>query len=232
MTISHFLTFSGPTAHAAQIRDWFAGAPAAAIMALPGVETLDLYAPEPSEDPYLDDGAGPVLMVQTGFASTDALEAGLAAPGGKAAFSDFAGTPAANRALAHDAMELKFFPVAGQSAPSPLIAPLSYVVRYHRPADDEAHFVEYYCAHHPPVLGKFPRIRNVMCYLPIAWRDPTDIARADYLLGNEVVFDSLDDLNAALKSEVRHELRADYKTFPPSSGGNTHYAMRRQRLFG
>ena len=42
----------------------------------------------------------------------------------------------------------------------------------------------------------------------------------------------IDDLNAALKSEVRHELRADYKTFPLSNGRNTHYAIRRQRLFG
>ncbi|MHA1569402.1 MAG: hypothetical protein ACTSXZ_08020, partial [Alphaproteobacteria bacterium] len=64
------------------------------------------------------------------------------------------------------------------------------------------------------------------------WRDPTDIVRADYLLGNEVVFDSLEDLNAALKSEVRHELRADYKTFPRFHGRNTHCAMRRRRLFG
>ncbi len=232
MTISHFLTFSGPAADAADIRDWFAGAPAAALMALPGVETLDLYAPEPSDDPYLDDGTGPVLTVQTGFESAHALEAGLAAPGAREAFGDFAGTPAASCALSHDAMELQFFPVAGENAPGPLTATLSYVVRYHRPADDETHFVDYYCAHHPPVLGKFPRIRNVMCYLPIAWRDPTGIASADYLLGNEVVFDGIDDLNAALKSEVRHELRADYKTFPRFHGANTHYAMRRHRLFG
>ena len=84
---------------------------------------------------------------------------------------------------------------------------------------------------HPPVLGKFPRIRNVMCYLPIAWTDPTGIASADYLLGNEVVFDSLEDLNAALASDVRHELREDYKSFPPFYGTNSHYAMRRQRLY-
>ncbi len=69
-----------------------------------------------------------------------------------------------------------------------------------------------------------------MCYLPIAWTDSTNIAVADYLLGNEVVFDSLDDLNAALASDVRHELREDYKNFPPFYGTNTHYAMRRQRL--
>lgn len=248
MTISHFLVYTGDAETGAAIRDWFAGAPAAMLIALPGVETVDLYAPESSDDPYLDPqphgGGGPVLMAQTGYRDTDALEAGLAS----SAFRDLLDDPALipgqtpgqspgqgggrGGGLSHDAMELQSFPVAGEEAPAALAAPVSYVVRYHRPAQDETHFVEHYCAVHPPVLGKFPRVRNVICYLPIAWTDPTNIANADYLLGNEVVFDSLEDLNAALASDVRHELREDYKSFPPFYGTNTHYAMRRQRLAG
>ena len=46
-------------------------------------------------------------------------------------------------------------------------------------------------------------------------------------IGNEVVFDSLDALNAALASDVRHRLREDYKSFPVKPGPNTHYAMQR-----
>lgn len=232
MTISHFLTFGGPAGVAATLRDWFMDAPAAVLAGLSGVETLDLYIPENSHDPMLDDGAGPLLTAQTGFASLEALEAGIAAPALSEALGDLADGPASACTIAHDAMELKFFPVAGEDRPAPLTAPVSYVVRYHRPADDEAHFVEHYCAHHPPVLGKFPKIRNVMCYLPLDWIDPLGVPRADYLLGNEVVFDSLGDLNAALASDVRHELREDYKTLPPFHGRNTHYAMRRERLWG
>ena len=44
-------------------------------------------------------------------------------------------------------------------------------------------------------------------------------------------FDSVDALNAALKSDVRHRLREDYKRFPPFTGRNTHYAMTRTRVF-
>ncbi len=235
MTISHFHVYTGDAETGAAIRDWFAGAPAAMLAALPGVETLDLYTPESSEDPYLDpqlhDGSGPVLMAQTGFEHTDALESGLDSRAFRDLLDDATRVPGSGWGLSHDAMELRVFPVAGEDAPAPLAAPVSYVVRYQRPAQDEAHFVEHYCAVHPPVLGKFPRIRNVMCYLPIAWTDPTGIASADYLLGNEVVFDSLEDLNAALASDVRHELREDYKSFPPFYGTNSHYAMRRQRLY-
>jgi uncharacterized protein (TIGR02118 family) len=127
-------------------------------------------------------------------------------------------------------MEMQFFPVAGESEPAPLTAPVSYVVRYHRPAENEAGFIEHYVANHPPILGKFPNIRNVICYLPIGFDDPNGIESADYMLGNEVVFDSLEDLNAALQSPVRHELREDFKTFPSFAGANTHYAMIRNRL--
>jgi hypothetical protein len=46
------------------------------------------------------------------------------------------------------------------------------------------------------------------------------------------VFDTLDAFNAAMASDVRRELRADFKRFPPFSGANTHYPMDRRRLVG
>ena len=55
---------------------------------------------------------------------------------------------------------------------------------------------------------------------------------ADYMLGNEVVFDAIGAFNAAMASEVRRELRADFHRFPPFSGQNTHYPMDRKRLIG
>jgi hypothetical protein len=42
---------------------------------------------------------------------------------------------------------------------------------------------------------------------------------------NRVMFDSPEALTAALQSPVRHELRADFHTFPPFEGGNFHYPM-------
>ena len=42
---------------------------------------------------------------------------------------------------------------------------------------------------------------------------------------NKVVFDDAAALTAALNSPVRHEMRADFKNFPPFEGRNSHYPM-------
>ena len=105
------------------------------------------------------------------------------------------------------------------------------MVRYHRPAENEAEFVSHYLADHPPLLAKFPGIRSVLCYLPLdalASTLPTVI----YMLGNEVVFDTPEAFNAAMASPVRHELRAHFRRFPKFTGRNTHYPMMRRQLAG
>jgi uncharacterized protein (TIGR02118 family) len=124
----------------------------------------------------------------------------------------------------------KFYSAEGETGEQALQAPFSYVVRYHRPAEDERAFIVHYLADHPPLLAKLPNIRSVLCYLPIGWQDPNALASADYMLGNEVVFDSVEHFNAAMNSPVRHELRAHFRKFPSFSGRNTHYPMMRTRL--
>ena len=229
-TIAYFATVMGRSEDGAAYRRWFRDGPGAALESLPDLQAYDLYVPEASHDPYLDDGPGPLVMAQLYFADVAALERALGAPAFPTAALSGEGAPASDLSVAHEAMRTQYFPVAGETVPAPLKAPLSYVVRYHRPAEDETAFIDFYVKHHPPLLGEFPGIRNVMCYLPIEWRDPTGIPHADYMLGNEVAFDSVDALNAALKSDVRHRLREDYKRFPPFTGRNTHYAMTRTRI--
>ena len=46
-------------------------------------------------------------------------------------------------------------------------APFSYVVRYHKPADDEEAFIKNYVATHPPTLALLPGIRSVIVLLLI-----------------------------------------------------------------
>jgi uncharacterized protein (TIGR02118 family) len=104
------------------------------------------------------------------------------------------------------------------------------VVRYHRPADDEAEFVAHYLADHPPLLAKLPKIRSVLCYLPLDAAASRMLPAADIMIGNEVAFDSPEAFNAAMASPVRAELRAHFRTFPKFSGRNTHYPMMRRRL--
>jgi uncharacterized protein (TIGR02118 family) len=197
---------------------------------LAGLTASDLYLPAVGrhQDPFVDDGPGPQFLIMLEFPNVDALVGAARSP-------DFA-APLARKpgglVLSADAMERRFYPVAGAAQANPLAAPFSYSVRYHRPAEDEARFVDFYLANHPPLLGRLPGIRNVICYLPLLGIRAADLPSADYMLGNEVVFDTLDAFNGAMASDIRRELRADFKRFPPFSGANTHYPMDRRRLVG
>ena len=73
--------------------------------------------------------------------------------------------------------ERHFYPVGRRDRARTATAPFSYVVRYHRPAEDEAAFIRNYVDTHPPTLGKLPGIRSVMCYFPQADRGAGLVAR-------------------------------------------------------
>jgi len=201
---------------------------APAWAALPGLTAVDLYRPlrGGTHDPFNNDGPGPLLMAMLQFPTRDKLEAGLA----DVRFKQSLGGAPAGVAITGTGFERRFYPVAGESNPGPLRAPFSYVVRYHHPAESVEEFVSHYIADHPPILGKLPEIRSVLCYLPLSSGAEGVLPAADYMVGNEVVFDTPDAFNAAMASPVRHELRAHFHSFPKFTGKNTHYPMMRRRL--
>jgi hypothetical protein len=219
----------GPAAAAPAVRHWHDGA-AATWRGLPGLVSHDLYVPaaQGAQDPLVDDGPGPLLLAMLAFAGADALARALE---GAAFAAPLPRLPAGVRA-AGEAMECRHYPVAGAAAPGPLCAGFSYVVRYHRPAEDEAAFIANYLATHPATLARLPGIRNIMCYFPLDRPNPAGLARAGYMLGNEVVFDDVAAFNRTMASPVRQELRAHFHAFPPFSGANTHYPMVRTRVGG
>jgi hypothetical protein len=187
-----------------------------------------------TRDPYNNDGGGPLMMLMLDFATSDALAAAvtggcLAAPLAHADGFTATGT----------ALQRRCYPVIEDATPAPLQAPFSYVVRYHRPADDEAAFVKDYLASHPAIEARLPGIRAIMCYLPVNAPPDRDLrgARgllpsADYMIGNEVVFDDAASFNIAMASPVREELRGHFRVLPRFAGANTHYPMLRRRLAG
>lgn len=197
---------------------------------LSGLTAFDLYLPAAGrpKDPFVDNDPGPQFLIMLEFSSVDALA--------EAARSQEFAAPLARKPegfdLTADAMERLFYPVAGAAQANPLVAGFSYSVRYHRPAEDEARFVDFYIANHPPLLGRLPGVRNVICYLPLPSIRAAGLPSANYMLGNEVVFDTIDAFNSAMVSDIRRELRSDFKRFPPFSGANTHHPMDRQRLVG
>jgi hypothetical protein len=195
---------------------------------LPELLFLDLYTPVTGSttDPYVDDGAAPACLAMLGVPSLDVLDRVIREERFAAALARMP-----EGLLTCTAMRRSEHAVAGAVASTALIAPFSYVVRYHRPAEDEVVFVRHYLDTHPLLLARLPRIRNVLCYMPLAWRHPAGAPAADYMLVNEVAFDHSQDFNAAMASQVRHELRAHFREFPPFSGRNTHYPMDRRRIF-
>jgi hypothetical protein len=196
--------------------------------ALPRLLSVDLYEPteEESQDPFNHEISGPLLIAILDFDSADALRAAM---NSSQLLDPLKSLPPSLTATA-SALERAFYPVDEGDIGTPLRAPISYVVRYHRPAENEAHFIKNYVDSHPPTQAKLPGIRSIMCYFPRPDLRSTDWPHVDYLVGNEVAFDSVDSFNAAMKSPVRQELRAHFKEFPPFSGANTHYLMRRRRL--
>ena len=228
MSIAHFLIFITDGSAADESHRQFPEREISALATIPGVERIDRYEPTLFEDdPYDDDRQDQVLTIQTSYRDIASIEQGLAS----AEFHHLVNAVSAGSVykLCHDAMDTVYYPVADESEPRELTAPISYVVRYHYPANDVARFIDYYTSHHPQIERRFPRIANIMCYLPIKWRDPTSLPYLGYMLGNEVVFESVEDLGKALTSPVIDEMSADFRQFPPFQGPSTHYPMQRRR---
>ena len=192
------------------------------LMARSEVTGASLFTPDAAEDPYVVDRTPPALMLQIDVTDSGGLGA-LFADGEIRRQLEKAG-PAATG----DAFDVLAFPIPEVTEPAIRTAPTSLVVRYYAPVSDEALFRRYYLENHPPIMADMPGIRNVFCYVPFVWTCPAGIPGSGCILGNEVVFDSLDALNAALASDVRNRLRDDYKSFPVKPGPNTHHAMQRQ----
>ncbi|MBS0536769.1 MAG: hypothetical protein JSR72_22155 [Proteobacteria bacterium] len=207
---------------------WFVDGPLQALTPLPGLKSLDQYLPigGASRDPYNHDGVGPLMLLMLVFRTRSALNEARSAIA--AAFERLPASIAATGA----GCERLLYPVSEGGAPAPLQAPFSYVVRYHRPADDEVLFVRNYLATHPHTQARLPAIRSILCYVPIEANAANGrLADANYMVGNEVVFDDADAFGAAMASPAREELRAHYREFPRFTGANTHYPMQRTRLF-
>lgn len=220
------LACTGVASRAAEAHAWVDAA-AGSWKALPGLAALDLYRPIAggAHDPFNDDGPGPLFIAMLAFASPEALRGAIESE----AFAASLGARPGGLTFTGSGFERRFYPVAGEAQPAPLTAPFSYVVRYHRPAEDEAAFIRNYVDTHPPTLGKLPGIRGVMCYFPLPVV-AKGVAPADYMIGNEVVFDNVEAFNAAMQSPIRQELRQHFREFPRFTGRNTHFAMNRTRL--
>jgi hypothetical protein len=192
------------------------------IARTPGLAMGLIYTPSSTSDPYLNDGPPPALGLQLDFTDIADLEAALAPDGHLQALVSLPGLAGAD--VAQQAMLARRFPVPDATfrAPEPHC---TYLVSYEGEAGDANVWLAYYIAHHPPIMARFPGIREIEIATRIDWCGFLPFRRVDYLQRNKVVFDNTAALTNALNSPVRHEMRADFKNFPPYSGANTHFPM-------
>ena len=188
---------------------------------LPRVQEALLYSPVAAPDqPFAADGAGPALTLELRFDTLAEAEAALAPENlGRLALASL---PAAR--LRHQVFAVRDFPVDDPAFREE--EPCTFLVRYSGKTPDPTAWHDHYDANHPPIMRRFPGIRHVATYRPIAWTGTPGWERDAALQRNKVVFDSPDALAAALASPVMAEMRADRATFPPFEGGATHHPMR------
>ncbi len=181
-------------------------------------------------DPEVKEAAGPDYAFQLYFDDLLSLENALTR--GSALDRTLASTDVALRlhfSWCHQAMAVRRYRVSGDSRSNAIDRHgCTYFVSYEgRSADDEK-WLGHYLRHHPPIMARLPGLRKLEVYSRIDYRCDLDIRRARSLQRNIVAFDSQDQLNAALASPVREELRADYHGFPSFDGTSPHGAMNSQ----
>lgn len=218
--ITLFLTWRA----AASVPDGEAGRIAERLRTLPGLTRGLVFTAAAASDPFLNDGPPPPLALQLYFADIAALEAACGRSGALQALADPTALPSlASAVVTQQAMLARPYPVDDAAiAGEPWC---SYLVAYPGPAADFNLWLDFYLAHHPGIMRRFPGIREIEICTRLDWISFLPFGRDDAMQRNKVVFDSPAALDAALNSPVRNEMRSDFHRFPPFAGGSTHYPM-------
>ena len=199
------------------------------LAATPGATRGLIYTPAHAHDPYLDDGRPSALVLQLYFADIAALEAALGRGGHLQALA--APTALASlrgAAVTQQAMLARGFPVPDAGVPARVRC--AYLVTYEGTAEDLNAWTAHYVMSHTTVMARFPGIREIEVCTRLDWCGFLPWPRTDPMLRNKVVFDDAAALTAALNSPVRHEMREDYRQFPPFSGAVTHCPMQAREV--
>jgi len=221
------LTFDGPGEVAPALAEAFKTVMGPLIAAANGVVGADLMSPSADKPVFFDkEPPAPALHVEIGTRTRADAEAIISA----SEFRDAAAKLASDHgcAVCCGLYQVAHSVLPGAKQAAARTAPTSFLVRYYGPTEDPADFADYYVAHHPPALSKFPNVRNVLCYLPLEVA-MGDLTVCEVIIGNEVVFDDVASLNAAMQSGAMREIKADSATFKPF-GHSTHHAMVRAAL--
>ena len=202
------------------------------VAATPGLRDARIFTAGSAADPYLDDGPPPRLGLQLYFDDIVALEAALWRDGHLQALVERHGLHSLRQAdVTQQAMLVRTFPVPDTTFHTPQgELPCTYLVAYEGEATDLNAWHAFYLTDHPPIMARFPGVREIEIYTRIDWCGFLPWRRVEHMQRNKVVFDSAAALTAALNSPVRHEMRAGFRNFPTFTGPISHFPMLTRRI--
>lgn len=197
------------------------------LRSTPKLDKAVIHSAATTSDPYVKDGPSPSLVLQLYFADLPGLEAIVSQAGHLGVLSSAAEFPSlATAGIAQQAMLVRRFPVPEPKFKTPPGEPhCTYLVSYEGEAEDLNAWHAHYLESHTQHMAMFPGIRELEIYTRLDWVSLMPWMRSNFMQRNKVVFDDTAALDRALNSPVRHDMRADFKTFPRFTGPNNHYAM-------
>ena len=198
------------------------------VGATPGLSQGLVFTPWAVGGLFFDDGVAPQLALELYFDEIHDLEAALAPTGHLQALAADAALPSLDGAAREQqAMLARAFPVPDPEFRTPQGGPYcTYLVHYPGAAEDIGAWLAHYLANHTRIMATFPAIRAVEVCSRIDWCSALPWPRVDHMQRNKVVFDDAASLKAAMESPVMQDMRADFHTLPPFTGGNRHYPMK------
>lgn len=196
----------------------------AIVKAIPGLRRGLVLTPERATDPYVEYPPPPQLALQLYFAEIAALEAAAGPNGALQAVKDLASVDmsgASQQAMlvrAHDVPD----PVLRTQKGQPFC---SDIIHYPGKAEDLNTWLGFYFRSHVPLMKTLPGLRELELYTRIDWVTALPWPKAEHMQRNKVVFDDIEAMQAAFRSPVRAEMRADFLRFPAFTEGNHHNPM-------
>ncbi len=188
-----------------------------------------IHVPPPAgtRHAFPNDEPGPPLALQVYASRIEALEDALRPAGALQALGAAGGIKAlCGMRVQQQIMLVRTLPIEPLDLElPPRETRCSYLVHYPGQAADLSAWHRHYIDHHPAIMRRFLNVREIEICTRVDWIGGLPGMRVDFMQRNKLMFDSPDELSAALTSPVIREMRADFHQFPEFAGGNAHYPM-------
>ena len=101
---------------------------------------------------------------------------------------------------------------------------VAYLVIYEGEPEDRETFLDYYINHHLPIIWTWPHIQGIELDLRAEGGDPLANPSNIFMIVR-FIFNTLEDLQTALRSPERYQARYDSHNFPRFIGAMKHQAV-------